>query len=110
MFETASLDGAAFSTGQAYSLNDKFFILSCPELFGVYDNNSCKDGNVLPYYSGLSPAERIKYDPMGSARAAWLRTPAGEGAVRVRFVETVGTVDTSNAYKDRCVAPACIIA
>lgn len=108
--EINSLDGTVFTTNQTYSLEDRFFLLSRPEIYGTWDSAEVKDGELLEYYSGLTDAERIKYDPSGSARACWLRSPVPGYADRVCHVVTSGALSGNGAYYALAAAPACIIA
>ena len=111
LFEVESLDGAAFTINQLYSLKvDKFFLLSRPEIFGDWDSASYKDGTQLEYYNGLTATERIKRDAAGTARYAWLRSPSPSNADYARIVNSSGEVNNSTAYHGYGVAPACIIA
>ena len=110
VFEVNSLDGTAFTINQTYSLEDNFFLLSRPEIYGTWDSAEVKDGELLEYYSGLTDAERIKYDPSGSARYCWLRSPYPGYAYYVRHVNTSGALNSSGAYRALAPAPACIIA
>ena len=108
--EINSLDGTVFTTNQTYSLEDRFFLLSRPEIYGTWDSAEVKDGELLEYYSGLTDAERIKYDPAGSARSCWLRSPDPGYANGARLVNTSGVVNNSNVSGALAAAPACIIA
>ena len=111
LFEIESLDGTAFAVNQLYSLKeDKFFLLSRPEIFGDWDSASYKDGTQLEYYNGLTATERIKRDAAGTARYTWLRSPNPSDAGHARIVYTDGTLNNSSAYVGLGVAPACIIA
>lgn len=78
--ETNSLDGTAYTTNQVYTLSDKFFLLSRPEIWGTWDSTSYKDGELLDYYDGLTDTERKKYDENGSVRHVWLRSPSPSSA------------------------------
>ena len=108
--ETNSLDGTAYTTNQVYTLSDKFFLLSRPEIWGTWDSTSYKDGELLDYYDGLTDTERKKYDENGSVRSVWLRSPYPSLANYVRIVDTDGSVNSSNASTSYGVAAACIIA
>ena len=110
IFEVDSLDGTEFTINQTYNLQDKFFLLSRPEIYGTWDDVNLKDGEQLEYYTGLTDAERIKYDPSGSARYCWLRSPIPGNANYVRTVNTSGALTSSNANNALAAAPACIIA
>ena len=110
VFEVDSLDGTEFAVNQVYELEDKFFLLSRPEIYGAYDSTSYKDGTQLEYYEGLTNAEIIKRDGVGSARSAWLRSPQPSSADRERGVRTDGSLNVNNAVYADAVAPACIIA
>lgn len=110
VYEVNSLDGKEFTISQTYNLQDRFFLLSRPEIYGTWDNAEVKDGDALEYYSGLTDAERIKYDPSGSARHCWLRSPYPGSAYIVRYVGTSGALYSSYADFALAAAPACIIA
>ena len=110
VFEINSLDGTKFVVNQTYDLEDKFFLLSRPEIYGSWDSTSFKDGTLLDYYEGLTNAEKIKRDAGGSARYAWLRSPHPSNAYDERFVTPDGTMYYHSAIHAHAVAPACIIA
>lgn len=110
IFEVNSLDGTEFATNQVYTLKDRFFLLSRPEIYGTYDSATYKDGTLLEFYEGLTDTERIKYDAAGSARSCWLRSPYPGHAYLERGVPTSGALHHYTAYTAIGVAPACIIA
>ena len=110
IFEVDSLDGTEFAINQIYNLEEKFFLLSRPEIYGTWDNSDYKDGEQLDFYKGLTDAERIKYDPSGSAWYCWLRSPYPGHAGHARIVYTSGVVNSSIATSALAAAPACIIA
>ncbi len=109
-FEVNSLDGTEFATNQVYTLKDRFFLLSRPEIYGTYDSATYKDGTLLEFYEGLTDTERIKYDAAGSARTCWLRSPLPGTATSERIVYTSGALTSYTATNALGVAPACIIA
>ena len=110
VFEVNSLDGTEYTVNTVYTLNDMFFMLSRPEIYGSWDSSSIKDGELLEYYEGLTDIERIKYDAAGSARYCWLRSPYPGYAHSERIVSTSGALNIYIAYNGYGVAPACIIA
>lgn len=110
VFEVNSLDGTEFTVNRVYTLNDMFFMLSRPEIYGDWDSSSVKDGEQLEYYEGLTNTERIKYDAAGSARYCWLRSPNPGTARYERIVTTSGALGNDSAIGGFGVAPACIIA
>ena len=110
VYEVDSLDGKEFTISQTYNLQDRFFLLSRPEIYGTWDSAEVKDGELLEYYSGLTDAERIKYDPAGSARYCWLRSPGPGSAYSVRIVTASGALYSRDAFNVLAAAPACIIA
>ena len=110
IFEVNSLDGTEFAINQVYTLKDKFFLLSRPEIYGTWDSATYKDGTLLEFYEGLTDTERIKYDAAGSARNCWLRSPSPGNANHERHVHTSGALNYSSANRANGVAPACIIA
>lgn len=109
-FEVDSLDGTAFAINQTYNLEDKFFVLSRPEIYGSLDSASYKDGELLAYYNGFTDTERIKYDEGGSARYSWLRSPNPAHASDVRSVDAAGALNRRHACNANAVEAACIIA
>lgn len=110
IFEVNSLDGTEFAINQVYTLKDKFFLLSRPEIYGTWDSATYKDGTLLEFYEGLTDTERIKYDAAGSARGCWLRSPLPGYAYSERNVGTSGALNNNHANNAFGVAPACIIA
>lgn len=110
IFEVNSLDGTEFAINQTYELEDKFFLLSRPEIYGTWDSTAYKDGELLEYYEGLTDAERKKFDSFGSARIVWLRSPDPSNAYGERRVDTDGTLYNVSAYNSIGAAAACIIA
>ena len=110
IFEVNSLDGTEFAINQTYELEDKFFLLSRPEIYGTWDSTAYKDGELLEYYEGLTDAERKKFDSFGSARYVWLRSPNPSDAYYERLVSTDGTLNNNVANNSNGAAAACIIA
>ncbi len=110
VFEVNSLDGTEYSVNQVYELQDKFFLLSRPEIYGTWDSSSYKDGELLEFYEGFTDTERIKYDAAGSARSCWLRSPTPGDANYGRIVHASGALSYNYASYGSGVAPACIIA
>lgn len=110
VFEVNSLDGTEYTVNTVYTLNNMFFMLSRPEIYGSWDSSSIKDGELLEYYEGFTNTERIKYDAAGSARSCWLRSPDPGHASNERIVNTSGALSGSYAIYGIGVAPACIIA
>ena len=110
VFEVNSLDGTEYTVNKVYELQDKFFLLSRPEIYGSWDSATYKDGELLEFYEGFTDTERIKYDAAGSARYCWLRSPNPGNAGNERYVNTSGALGYNNALGGNGVAPACIIA
>ena len=110
VFEVNSLDGTEYTVNQVYTLKDRFFLLSRPEIYGTWDSATYKDGELLEFYENLTNAERIKYDAAGSPRTCWLRSPTPGYASHERLVSTSGARDSGDAISGIGVAPACIIA
>lgn len=102
------IDG--FTIDEVYSLQDTFFLLSRPEIYGTYDNTDYKDGTQLQYYTGLADTDRILYDNAGTARYKWLRSPSRSSACAERIVSSAtGLIGYANASLAIGIAPACII-
>jgi len=110
VYEIDSIDGASFVKNQVYSIADKVFLLSRPEIYGTWDSTSYKDGTLLEFYDGTTQAEKIKQDLSGSARISWLRSPYPSSAYGERYVNTDGSFYYYYAVGAYAVAPACIIA
>ena len=110
VFEINSLDGTEYTVNKVYELQDKFFLLSRPEIFGDWDSPSIKDGEQLEYYEGLTKTERIKYDAAGLARPCCLRSPNLGYASQEHGVNPSGALDNYSAIHGTGVTPACIIA
>ena len=110
VFEVNSLDGTEYTVNKVYELQDKFFLLSRPEIYGSWDSATYKDGELLEFYEGFTDTERIKYDAAGSARICWLRSPRPGYARSERTVNTSGALGHGDALYGYGVAPACIIA
>jgi hypothetical protein len=109
VMEVDSLDGTEFNSAETYNVEDKFFILSRPEIYGTYDSNTLKDGELLEYYDGLSQSDLIKRDVGGTARNCWLRSPHPSNASLVLIVNTGGSLSGNGANGAIGVAPACLI-
>lgn len=110
VFEVESLDGTKFTVNQVYELRDKFFLLSRPEIYGSWDSTSCKDGELLEYYEGLTNAECIKRDASGAERIARLRGPHPGITSYGHVVDITGVLTGRHSHLGLGVAPACIIA
>ena len=110
VYEINSLDGTEFAINQIYTLKDKFFLLSRPEIWGTWDSANYKDGEILEFYEGLTNTERIKYDAAGSARNCWLRSPVHGDTYGERIVGASGGLSSGRANYAYGVAAACIIA
>lgn len=108
-FEVDSLDGTEQVKDTVYNVEDKFFVLSRPEVYGDYDSSSLKDGVLLDYYDGMSQSDHIRRDVGGTARSAWLRSPYPWYAFDVRIVNAAGSLTSNGAFNGRGVAPACLI-
>ncbi len=91
-----------------YTLNEKFYLPSQREVFGVNSDIVADDSVLLPFYDGATAADRIKYRD-GSAVVWWLRTPHSWNARNVRRVNSDGTLDYNYAGNSYALAPACTI-
>ena len=114
LFEVDNLDGTHFSTSSTYTVNDKFFLLSLPEISGGWDNANIKDGEQLDYYVGATQIDYIKYDKNGTPRYSFLRSPrTASGATTTQYAYCVNSssgISVSSAKNIYGIAPACIIA
>ena len=114
LFETDSLDGTLFAVSSTYTVNDKFFLLSLPEISGGWDNVNIKDGAQLDYYIDSTQIDCVKYDKNGTARYCFLRSPrTSSGAITTQYVYCINPssgLSVSSAKNIYGIAPACIIA
>lgn len=101
---TWELYGKALNT--PYTLRDKFFLPSTPEIGFNADTNQ---GTCWPYYSGSKNVDRIKQDFGGTARSWWLRSPRPSNAYSVRRVLSDGSLNDGHAYDGSSAAAACEI-
>ena len=110
-FEISGIDNEEFEPNRTYEIERKFFLLSRPEIFGVYENPDVRDGEILEYYRGLTDAERIHFDMNNAARTTNLRSPFSDNATSIQTKLTSGSPSSSNPRnKSFAVAAACIIA
>lgn len=108
-FEVNGRDDTTFKLNTAYTLRDKFFLLSVPELYPV---SGLKQ---LEYYEGVTTnADRIKYDINGTKTPIWLRLNLSgmSDPYDVNVMMTNGNYSTAAAADrvNKGVCPACIIA
>ena len=100
---------AGWTLNTAYTVEDKFYLLSRNELgFGT---ENVAEGDVLEMYSGATNADRIKYDlsAQTTARAWFMRSPHPGNANGVRLVHTSGALDYYRAYYGSGAVAACEI-
>lgn len=108
-FEVNGRDDTTFKLNTAYTLRDKFFLLSVPEIYPV---SGLKQ---LEYYEGVTTnADRIKYDINGTKTPIWLRLNLSgmSDPYDVNVMTTNGNYSTAAAadWANKGVCPACIIA
>ena len=89
----------------AYTLKDKFYLLSQNELFGSKPF-AADESVLLPYYQGATNADRIGYTSAGTPAYYWLRTPFPSGAVYVRICFSDGSLNVYGARFGGAYAPA----
>lgn len=110
VYECPGLDGSTFETGGTYTVTDKFFLLSRPEIFGTGEDDNIQDGEMLEYYEGLTDLERQRYDSAGAVTNMWLRSCYPDLAGAEQYVSTAGAVGYTSAFNRTGVAAVCIIA
>lgn len=110
VFEIASLDGTEFVPNQVYTLHDKFFLLSLPEVYGVWENENYKDGEIMEYNQGLTNTEHIQYDHTGVPRQTWMRTAYPSVTFSARAITETGSYFPIGANASNAITVACIIA
>lgn len=89
----------------AYTLHDKFYLLSQNEVFGSKPITADQSA-LLTYFVGATNADRIGYLADGSAAPQWLRTPDPGYAVTVRTVKSGGSLDYYSALYASAYSPA----
>lgn len=89
----------------AYTLHDKFYLLSSCEVFGS-KSIAADESKLLPYFEGATNADRIGYRDDGTAAYQWLRTPLPSNAHNVRVVGSDGSLNNSHADNAYSYAPA----
>lgn len=100
---TANHSGAI---GGSYITRDYVFLPSDLELGYSRQTGMERDGSLLPYYDGLTNAEKIVYDITGThpARSQMTRTARSLGTYFIRTInELDGSIRNGNAYSN---APA----
>lgn len=89
----------------AYTLHDKFYLLSQNEVFGSKPITADQSA-LLTYFVGATNADRIGYLADGSAAHQWLRTPIPDLAHGVRVVKSDGSLDGHGAFYAVAYSPA----
>ena len=89
----------------AYTLHDKFYLLSSCEVFGS-KSIAADESKLLPYFEGATNADRIGYRDDGTAALQWLRTPLPSNASSVRIVISDGSLNDIIAGYALSYAPA----
>ena len=112
IYETNNLDGTTVIKNQEYTLNDRFFLLSAAEIYGNEHGADSRCGEQLKFYEGLSNAEKIKYDAIGSSCFSWLREAGRTTTFKCRYVAgfTGGLAGSNASYTGASFTVACIIA
>lgn len=97
-------------TTQAYSTEEKFFLLSTEEV-GFSTESGINTGSVYEFFNGSTNEDRIKYDisSRSTARHWWLRAPHPTTASHARYVYTSGALYYNFAYYGFGLAAACVI-
>ena len=100
---------SGWTKNAAYTVKDKFYLLSRNEL--GYGTENVAEGDVLARYDGAGNADRIKYDlsAQSTARFWWMRSPYPGYACYVRLVSTDGSLDSNLAYGGYGAVAACEI-
>lgn len=94
--------------GEAYTTQDRLFLLSASEL-GFTGDNIRDEGAAYPFYEN-HPENRKKTDsPSGDESCYWMRSPRPWSATNVRSVNTDGSLDNYNACIRNGAVAACVI-
>lgn len=89
----------------AYTLHDKFYLLSRCEVFGTTET-AADTSTLLAYFDGATNADRIGYLTTGAAASQWLRTCNLSTADVERVVLSDGSLLNGYAYISYAYAPA----
>ena len=93
--------------GEAYTTQDKLFLLSASEL-GFTGDNIKDEGATYPFYE--NPENRKKTDsPSGDESCYWMRSPTPWNASLVRLVYPDGSLNNVHASSGIGAAAACVI-
>lgn len=107
----------AFEEGGYDEMDDYFFLLSKPQVYGGATATDVDEGNIYPYfenYSDLSTAgvnadkNRIK-TRNNSATRWWLRSSHEENGCSAFFVHSEGSISTAGTVASLGIAVACTI-
>lgn len=96
---------SSITVNTAYTLHDKFYLLSRAEVFGSKEI-SADESTLLQYFEGATNADRIGYLVDGTPAWQWLRTPTSGGAYYVRSVYSAGSLTSYNAHGSGAYSPA----
>lgn len=112
VYETNNFGGTTVAKDQAYTLNDRFFLLSGAEIYVTSQGADSRCGEILEFYEGLTNTEKIKYDINGNSFYSWLREASSSSACNVRYISGVyGSLSGSYAdFTTPSFTIACIIA
>lgn len=95
-------------TGEKYTVEDKFYLLSEREVFGT-DSDGLRDGSaLLPFYKDTSAVDRVKYKD-GTASHWWTRTVRANYPGSLWMVGNNGDLASSTAINSRGCVFACNI-
>ncbi len=111
VFEVDSLDGTTCKKDTVYTVKDRFFLPSQPEMYGTYDNNAVRDGTIYRLWNevGASIPKTVQ-DLLNTARRYALRSNNRWTPTAAKIVNEEGTVATAYANMDTyAVAPVCVI-
>lgn len=94
--------------GARYTVFDRFYLASQTEIFGTTSGSKYDGSILLPYYEGVTNADRIKYRN-GSAMAWRSRSPFTASSISVEGVSADGSTSQIIANDTLGCVPVCTI-
>lgn len=99
---------STITPGTKYTLEDRFYLASQMEIFGVGTSTIGDDSKLFPFYDGAVATDRIKRNG-SSSNKWWTRTPAAWGTNVVRIVTANGDMGDNYASGTLGIVPVCTI-
>lgn len=96
--------------GGKYAVADKFYLASENEIFHSFGGSPVDDSKPLPFYTGATDTDYIKYSRTTNIATSWLLRSENKGNPRlVRNCDATGVAKQSDASSTYGVVPMCTI-